>query len=188
MRVSKDEKAKSRDRIVAAAARMFRERGIEGASVGDIMAAAGMTHGGFYRHFSDKEALIGAALTAAFEEFTQPLFASDADAAGASQQFRARYLSDEHRGHPGEGCPVAALGPDIARNGEIARSSVTAGVGRIIEGLSRPNRISRHPRDEAIRDLATMLGAIVLARSVDAEMAEEIIEACRLSADKPHSQ
>lgn len=185
MRVSNKEKAKSRDRIVAAAARLFRERGIEGASVGDIMAAAGMTHGGFYRHFSDKEALVGAALTAAFEEFAQPLFASEADAARASQQFRERYLSNEHRGHPGQGCPIAALGPDIARNGEVARTSATLGVGRIVEGLARSSRITQRSREEAIRDLATIVGAIVLARSVDAKMAEEIIEACRPSANQP---
>lgn len=179
MRVSKEEKEKSRDRIVTAAAGLFRERGIEGASVGDIMAAAGMTHGGFYRHFADKEALIAAALTAAFEEFAQPLFDPDNDADRASQQFRDRYLSSEHRSHPGDGCPIAALGPDVARNGDAARSAVTLGVDRIVEGLSRSAGPGQSGREEALRHLATMVGAIVLARAVDEQTGLEIIEACR---------
>ena len=91
MRMSKDEKERSHQRIVASAARLFRERGLEGASVGDVMAAAGMTHGGFYKHFDSKDALAGSALALAFAEFTQPLEGND-DRDGYAL-YRARYLT-----------------------------------------------------------------------------------------------
>lgn len=173
MRGSSEEKAQSRDRIVAAGARMFREQGAQGASVGEIMQAAGMTHGGFYRHFLDKDALLAAAIAKSFDDFTRPLLETSGDT--AVEAFRARHLSLGHRGAPGQGCPAAALGPDIARAGLGARAAFSDGVNRIAAGLAPGGA----PRAEALRDLALMVGAIVLARGTTDDLAAEILAACR---------
>src|SRR5262249_41242681 len=113
MRMSQEEKEKSHGRIVASASRLLRERGLAGASVGDVMKAAGMTHGGFYKHFDSKQALVEAAMGAAFAEFTDALERGDPQQAVAA--YRARYLSDGHKNHPGLACPVAAVGQEIGR-------------------------------------------------------------------------
>src|SRR5262249_34851834 len=84
MRMSQDEKDKSHGRIVASASRLLRERGLAGASVDDVMKAAGMTHGGFYKHFDNKEALVEAAMDAAFAEFTDALERGDPQQAVAA--------------------------------------------------------------------------------------------------------
>lgn len=179
MRVSNEEKDRSRQRILTAAGRLLREKGVPGASVGDIMAAAGMTHGGFYRHFADKDALLAAALTQAFESFTRPLSDSAvADAAAAVDAFRALYLSADHLATPGEGCPAAALGPDIARSGDSVRKVFSEGVSRMAEGLARGKSLKGKPRTDALRDLAMMVGAMVLARGADGTLATEILQAC----------
>jgi TetR/AcrR family transcriptional repressor of nem operon len=179
MRVSNEEKEKSRARILAAAGRLFRERGVEGASVSDIMREAEMTHGGFYRHFADKEALLAAALTEAFANFALPLLAaSETAAATAADTFRARYLSETHRAHPGQGCPAAALGPDIARTDPAVRAAFSEGVDRVVAGLARANGAGAAARSAALRDLATMVGAIVLARASNDDLAAEILDAC----------
>ncbi|MCA3574762.1 MAG: TetR/AcrR family transcriptional regulator, partial [Aestuariivirga sp.] len=135
MRVSSEEKARSRERIIAAAGRLFRSRGIEGTSVADVMREAGLTHGGFYRHFPDKNALVAAALAAGFAEFAGPLL-SGADSA---QGFSARYLSPEHRDNPGLGCPVAALAAEVARSDPSLRSAMTSGVESVLKGLAGGN-------------------------------------------------
>ena len=107
-RMSEAEKRKSHDRILDAASRLFRERGIEATSVSDVMKAAGLTHGGFYRHFGSKEELVGAAFRAAVEEVQSELRA-------ARQRYLALYLSTEHLCDRAHGCPLAALGAEVAR-------------------------------------------------------------------------
>lgn len=180
MRVSDEEKERSRARILAAAGRLFRERGVEGASVGDIMREAGMTHGGFYRHFADKDALLAAAITDAFTSFARPLLdAPDAaEARAAAEAFRKLYLSPTHRANPGQGCPAAALGPDIARAEPAVRAAFSDGVAQVVAGLARGQGTDLPTREAALRDLATMVGAMVLARAVDDDLGSEILAAC----------
>jgi TetR/AcrR family transcriptional repressor of nem operon len=179
MRVSAAEKAASRKRIVEAAGRRFRAEGIEGAGLAEVMADAGMTHGGFYRHFPDKEALVAAALEEAFRGFAAPLLGAPADAAAAAvAEFRALYLSREHRDRPDLGCPAAALGPDAARAGPAVRAAFGEGTDRIVEALAR-GLPGPDPRGEAIRLFAGLVGALVLARAVDDRRGEEILAACR---------
>lgn len=179
MRVSTEEKGRSRERILAAAGRLFRERGVEGASVGDIMGAAGMTHGGFYRHFSGKDDLLAAALADAFAAFARPLEEAPAgEAARAAEAFRARYLSQGHRASPGDGCPAAALGPDIARAAPALRAAFGEGVERVAEGLARGTVDAPDARERALRDLAMLAGALVLARACPDDLAAEILAAC----------
>lgn len=177
MRVSQEEKERSRSRIVTAAARLFRERGVQGASVGDIMSEAGLTHGGFYRHFPDKDALLAEALTAAFDRFTSPLL-DGSDPVRDAAAFRALYLSDDHRGATGQGCPAAALGPDIARSGDAVRQAFSGGIDTLVAGLARGKEMHAQPRTDAMRDLAMMVGAMVLARGAGGTLADEILTAC----------
>lgn len=183
MRVTAEEKQRSRERIVRAAARRFRDFGINGASVGDIMGEAGMTHGGFYRHFDGKDDLLAAAIAAAFDDFVRPL-ATAADHEGAVHAFRARYLTMEHRANRGEGCPAAALGVEVARAGAAARAAFGAGLRRISEELAGP-AAGTEARAVALRDFATMVGALVLARAVDDASAENILAACRTGEPAP---
>lgn len=166
MRMSAEAKDQSRARIVPAAARMFRERGIEGASLGDIMGAAGMTHGGFYRHFDGKDDLMAAALAEAFTAFAQ-------GAAADPQVFCNRYLSADHIASPGNGCPAAALGPEVARASVPVRSAFAEGLEQVISGLSAKTG----NRDAALRTLSMMLGAVVLARATGGDLAQEILAA-----------
>ena len=182
MRVSQTEKEQSRKRIVASASRMLREDGIEGASLGDIMKDAGMTHGGFYRHFADKNALVETALDEAFDQLLGPLEAAldQESATVARDRFRNFYLSDHHRTQPGEGCPAAALGSEIARADESIRARFGAGLRKMISTLARTHNGNNADRDTAaIRELTLLVGAVTLARACDAHTGDAILDACR---------
>lgn len=182
MRVSQDEKDRSHLRIVDSAARLVRERGIGDTGVADVMAAAGLTHGGFYRHFETKEALLVAAIDAAFDEIVAMLAVSpEASASGdAVAGFERLYLSAEHVGNPGFGCPVAALAGDVARASAVLKRSFSEGVARIVASLARGMKGSeQRRRDLAARRLAMMAGAVMIARASDAETAKIILDACK---------
>lgn len=177
MRMSQEEKEKSRARIVASASRLFRERGLDGASVADVMNDAGMTHGGFYKHFDSKDALVESALESAFSEFVSGLSQCDAEQAFAT--YRALYLSDGHRAQPGIGCPVAALGTEIARGSLLLKRAFGAGVRRMVEAVAVTRKGSATARRAAaLRELSTLVGAMVIARASDPELADEVLNAC----------
>lgn len=182
MRVSKEEMAKSHQRIVEGAARLFRERGIEGASVSDVMTQAGLTQGGFYRHFETKEALVDASLQAAFDQSTAYLeaFLEKHPPSAALTSHRAHYLSDGHVTHAGIGCPVVALGSEISRGMGQLKKSFGAGVQRMITLLAKA--VPGSPKDKranAAREFAMLVGAVVIARASDPETAQEVLAACR---------
>ncbi len=178
MRMSQEEKARSHERIVASASRLFRERGLEGASVAEVMSDAGMTHGGFYKHFDTKDALVEQALAAAFSEFVRALEASGAD--GAFAEYRALYLSRNHLEQAGRGCPVAALGNEVARGSAAIKAAFGAGVRRMINAIacSRTGSAAAR-RTAAMREFSMLVGAMVIARASDAELADEVLSACR---------
>src|SRR5256885_13386624 len=122
MKVSREQAAQHRERIVEAAAQRFRERGFEGIGVADLMKEAGLTHGGFYGHFSSKEDLIAEAsdraLMRSLALFTKVAEREPADALPA---IASAYLTRKHRDNPGAGCVLAALGPDVFRQGPTVR-------------------------------------------------------------------
>jgi TetR/AcrR family transcriptional repressor of nem operon len=184
MRVSRKEMEKNHARIVQGAARLARERGIEQTSVADAMGAAGLKHGGFYRHFGTKDDLMDAALNAAFEQMIAELAAGfdGKDPRKAAADYRAHYLSKAHVEHPGFGCPVAALGIDVARGSESLKGSFGAGVqktlGTLAEGMPG-GKAERRTR--AARELAMLVGAIVIARASDPDTARTVLNACRQS-------
>src|SRR5690349_21965901 len=126
MKVSREQAAQNRERIVEIAAQLFRERGFEGIGVADLMNEAGLTHGGFYGHFSSKEDLIAEASARAFEGSLAVWCSLAERSPGDPLSAIARvYLSGEHRDSPGAGCLLAALGPEVSRQGKAVRRAVT---------------------------------------------------------------
>src|ERR1700682_3192748 len=110
MRRSKQEAAETRQRIVKAAAAKFRQNGIGGTGLSDLMAAAGLTHGGFYRHFDSKDQLVAEACAAGMEAEMGGAAACPDFGKGGLKELAASYLSAAHRDNPSEGCLLAGLG------------------------------------------------------------------------------
>jgi len=187
MRKSREAAAESNARITQAASRLVRARGFEATGVADVMQAAGMTNGGFYRHFESKNDMVSAAIRAAFDElvarFDHRL--EQNGAAAAIDAYVTDYLSDWHLLHPEQGCPVAAVGADAGRSGGAFADQFVEGAERLIRRLatgSGDEAGTRTDRDEAIRRLAALVGAVVVARAVGpGDLREEILAACRAS-------
>ena len=181
MRVSRQQAAASREKILEAAARGFRERGLDGIGVADLMKDAGFTHGGFYAHFDSKENLMAEAcahaLDGALERWRR---LHDADPARALQAIVQHYLSPRHLSDPGAGCAIAALGSDLARHGPAVRDAVTTRLAALMEILAAamPGRTRAARRKKALAAYASLVGAVVLARAVDdPAMARDILRA-----------
>ncbi|MEC5384462.1 TetR family transcriptional regulator [Uliginosibacterium sp. H3] len=180
MRVSKEQAAENRERILDMAAKLFRERGFDGIGVADLMKSAGLTHGGFYGHFKSKEDLMAQAAARAVDASLagwNEVVASAGE--GALAAYVDFYTSPAHRDEPGAGCIMAALGAESARQVAPVRHALTEGVKRLFEGLSRvvPGRSAAARREKAIVTFASLVGAMVLARVVDDEtLSEEILQ------------
>jgi TetR/AcrR family transcriptional repressor of nem operon len=182
MRYPASETAEKHEKILKEAARLFRERGFGGVGVAEIMKAAGLTHGAFYAHFPSKEALEAEAVDHAFAQSDRRVHARTAEATDPKRVFLDNYLSATHRDHPGSGCAIAALGPEIARDSP-ARQPFTRWVKHMIDGTGRFRWKRKSPaRDNAIHLLSAAVGALVLARAVDdPQLADEILETVRES-------
>jgi TetR/AcrR family transcriptional repressor of nem operon len=181
MRMSKEAMARHHDEIVAAASRMLRERGIEGTSVADLMQAAGLTHGGFYRHFESKDALVAEATEEAFGGMLDAIDASFEKLGPAEglKRFVSRYLSDGHVKGPGSGCVVAALGSESARAGPAVCKTFAERIRKQIEKLSSGfEGTPTERRAKAARLFATLVGAVVIARAAGG-LANHVLSACR---------
>ncbi len=181
MRVSRQEMDASHRRIVEGASRLMREKGVLGMSVADAMSHADMTHGGFYRHFKTKDELVIEALQAAFDEFVVPLEMRQQtdEARKVAGEYKAMYLSPEHVATPSRGCPMPALASELARGAEPIKAAFAAGVRRVIAALARVQRGTPEQRQAAAaREVAMLVGAVVLARATDDETACLILTAC----------
>jgi TetR/AcrR family transcriptional repressor of nem operon len=182
MRVTKQVAAANRRRILSAAARLFREQGIDGAGVDAITEAAGLTPGAFYSQFDSKEAVVAEALRLVLDE-SRDLWARDAngqDQSDALERIIDRYLSRGHRDSPGAGCAVAALGSDMARQPGKIRDVFTERLGESLEILAKlvPAKTASRRYDAAIRLFSTMVGALILARAVrDEALSRRILQA-----------
>jgi TetR/AcrR family transcriptional repressor of nem operon len=186
MKVSKQQMADNRERIVDAAARLFRERGFDGIGVADLMKAAGLTHGGFYGHFASKEDLMARAVEhsmAGGHALVEQLAAQTPGDTGAQMAAVTDwYLSCHHRDGVGQGCAVAALGADAARQGPSVRKVVTQGLRDFVDLLARlvPGRDEAERRQRALATYASLVGALVMARAADDEaLSREVLEAVR---------
>ena len=173
MRVSKEQAVDNRRRILAAAARLFRERGIDGTGVDAITEAAGLTHGAFYSQFESKEAVVAEAVRLAIEESRRLLegLSRDKGRSEALISFVNAYLARSHRDAPGTGCVIAALGADVARQPKAVRARFTEALEGTLETLADlfPGKTAPHRSDEAIALFSEMLGALILARAVSDE-------------------
>jgi TetR/AcrR family transcriptional regulator, transcriptional repressor for nem operon len=179
-----DHKAQTHDRIVRAASSAFRSRGIDGVRVDEIMGRAGLTHGGFYAHFSSKDDLLQEALALASDETIETL-SQRFDTIPAEQRIQAVidiYLSPGHAAHPDRGCPLAALGPELARLQGKPRRELAYGVKKRLEWLRGllPRRAGAKAQDQqAVGALACLVGGMVLARAVGGQESKTILAACR---------
>jgi TetR/AcrR family transcriptional repressor of nem operon len=182
MRVTQQDMDTGHRRIVEGAARLLRERGVRDTSVADAMSEAGMTHGGFYRHFQTKDDLVIEALRQAFDEFVQPLEQRQQLQApqDVAAEYRSLYLSEQHLLNPGRGCPMPALGSDIARANDAVKSEFGAGVQRLIAALALTKDGTAEERAAAAtREMAMLAGAVLIARACDGEVARAVLDACR---------
>ncbi|MFE5934768.1 TetR/AcrR family transcriptional regulator [Streptomyces sp. NPDC056470] len=177
-RVSQAQAEENRKRVVETASRLFREQGTQ-VSVADLMKAAGLTHGGFYKQFASKEALIDEATAQAFEEFTRRRTAGPERRAGQKDTARRRlidgYLSPAHRDNAAEGCPVAALATDMAREpgDREAHRVYSEGVAEFADWLATDDQ-------DGITRLCTMVGALVLSRATTGSpLSDEILASAR---------
>lgn len=177
MRKTKEHAAETRQRIIEAAATLFRRHGIEAVGVDAIMHAAGLTHGGFYGHFPSKEALVAEVSAASLARAAarwRRISASEPPAE-ALQQIVRPYLAPSHVAEPERGCVLTTLGPEIARR-PAARAAVTASMREMVEALARCR--AEHGEDGGLAALSTMVGAVVLARlSEDPDLANAFLEA-----------
>jgi TetR/AcrR family transcriptional repressor of nem operon len=175
MRVSREQMAEHRRKILREAGRLFRRRGFDSVTVADVMQAAGLTHGAFYGHFKSKDDLIAHALAGAL----------DGNSAGEVRRladYAASYLSERHYRDIAGGCATAGLGGETIRQGAEARAAMTAGLRRQIDRLAdaTPGRDEIERRRAAIAAWAAMVGAMTLARLSDDEtLSAEILEATR---------
>ncbi len=183
MRMSREAMARHRKEIVAAAARLLRERGVEGTSVTDLMQAVGLTHGGFYRHFGSKESLVAEGSDAAFAGMLDGIEASfeKLGPRDGLKRYVSRYLSSQHVKEAGSGCPIVALGSEAARANPDLQRIFAERIGKQIDALS--NGLEGRPAERkarATRLLATLVGAVVIARAVgDDRLGADVLKACR---------
>ncbi len=180
MRVTKAQAQANRAHIIETASKLFRERGYDGVGVADLMAAAGFTHGGFYKHFGSKADLMAQAAACGLAQSLE-------NSAGQSiAGFFDHYLSRQHRDAPGTGCTMAALCGDAARQPEAVKASFAQGLDNMLAaieqaGLSLNGVEPQDMRAKLIDSMAHAIGAIVLSRACpdDSPLADEIIEVCR---------
>lgn len=164
---SKDDKAASHERIVDIAAEQIRESGTQQPGVAQIMRAAGLTHGGFYKHFASRDELIDAAVDRALTENEIVVTRVIERAPDPLAAFADWYVSTAHRDNPGDGCGVVALGTDVGRVGGAAQEAYRAQVERYIATLQTLlEGDDPDTRRRAIVTLSAMVGAVTLARAL----------------------
>ncbi|MDR7307258.1 TetR/AcrR family transcriptional regulator [Rhodoferax saidenbachensis] len=180
MKVTREQANQNRDRVLEVAGRLFRERGFDGIGVADLMKSAGLTHGGFYGQFASKEELMAEACERTFDKaadfWAQLAERAEGNPLAAVMQ---AYLSKQHRDNPGEGCVMAALGADAARQGPSLRQAVTGGTRKVLDLFTNlaPGRAKALKRERAVLAYASMVGALILARAVDDEaLSDEILQ------------
>lgn len=190
-RASRAQAESHRKQVLDAAAAQVRERGAAATTVPELMAAAGLTHGGFYRHFRSKEDLITQACAAAYAEKIREMDqirADSPDGPAARRRFIERYLSPEHRDAAGQGCGIAALASDVARSEPSSplRRAYLDGIHTMIDKLVEFGESPDAGEQEVIVELSVMAGALMLARATAGDaLSERILEVAKsfLSGD-----
>jgi AcrR family transcriptional regulator len=164
-------KEESHERIVRAAAGFIRRHGYEGLGVADVMKEAGLTHGGFYAHFGSRDVLLAEAADRAGADSLESLgrAVKDAPPAKALEALIDAYLSDRHLAAPELGCSIAACGAELPRQPAAVRRAATRRIDELIDFIAQqmPRRRGAQGRGPAMGALATLVGAMVIARAVD---------------------
>lgn len=180
----REHKQATRRRIIEAAAEAYRQYGLNGISTAEIMKRVGLTHGGFYAHFPSKDALVAEALATARAGALSEFGKAGASAAPHERllAIAESYLSSHHREHPESGCPIAALGGELAREGGAVREKFSVGVVAQLGTLARCVASD----DEKLRmrlsagAFAAMVGGIILARTLEnSNEADRLLEHVR---------
>ena len=181
MRVSRIQAAENRQAVINVASRLFRERGFDGIGLKDLMEGAGLTQGAFYKQFGSKEDLAVEASRRALESasgrWSDAATQNPDDPLGAVIGF---YLSGDHRGEKMDGCPIVALGSDVARQGPDVKAEFEAGIKARLDVLSRfiAGTVDETSRSKAMAILATIVGAVTLSRVVnDPDLAQALLDA-----------
>jgi TetR/AcrR family transcriptional repressor of nem operon len=186
-RVSRKQADHNKTAITEAAARLFREHGVDGVSVAELMAAAGLTHGGFYGHFESKEELAGEACRWAFRrsvERWKTRIADKHDRKAARAALTDGYLSAQSRSGPDGSCPATSLASDVARKsiGAPIRGAYAEGVEELLKILAsvQDTGVPSSDREAALADFATMVGGLILAKATRGEsISDEFLTAAR---------
>jgi TetR/AcrR family transcriptional regulator, transcriptional repressor for nem operon len=172
MGYSKAQKEKTHKRIVTIASKRFREKGLAGFGIAELMKEAGLTVGGFYKHFDSRDELVAEALSDAFGTWQRQKQAAESSVQPLSfAKLVDDYLSDTHRRNPGSGCAFSTLAPEIARSDKRTRALTSDQVSKDIElivGLL-PGKDKRAARSRAILTFSALVGAMSLARAVSDE-------------------
>ncbi len=177
---SQMDKRKTHERIVEIASKRLREKGLDGVGVADLMKEAGLTVGGFYKHFASRDELVAEAIQSAFGSWEEKVRSEGrAPTEIPLAEYAANYLSQRHRDDTSGGCPFAALTADIARGGETGRSIATSQMKTALETMQA--RVSADDKAEtrrkAIIAFCLMTGGLGLARITDDEtLSAEILE------------
>jgi TetR/AcrR family transcriptional repressor of nem operon len=180
MRQSREEKARTHERIVEIASARIREAGIAGPGVAEIMQAAGLTHGGFYKHFGSRDDLIAEAVDRAFADSNRTMRELTDDAEDPLAAYVDWYVSTRHRDDPANGCPVVALGGDVRRGDERARAAFRRRVERYLADFESLLGGGEDARRRATVAVSTLVGAVLLARAVDDEaLSDQILSDVR---------
>lgn len=184
MRYPSDHKARVRRKIVRAASRRFRARGSDGVGIADLMRDLKLTHGGFYRHFEDKEALFAEALDeGGFMARTRMAAAMAAAAPGRElEAFITAYLSHAHCANTADGCPMAALVSEMPRHPRATRAAFDGNLRANLEAVARflPGRTPAERERHALVLFAGLVGALNLARATaDDELRRAILDQAR---------
>ncbi|HZP75959.1 MAG TPA: TetR/AcrR family transcriptional regulator [Pseudolabrys sp.] len=181
MRVSRVQAEENRQNVINVASRLFRERGFDGIGLKDLMKAAGLTQGAFYKQFASKEDLAAQASARALEStsrrWSAAAKANPNDPLGAVIAF---YLSVGHSEERGDGCPVVALGADAARQGADVKASFEAGIRQYLEMLGPWTGSAKRKKSpaKAMAVLSTMVGAVLLSRAVnDQQLSKQFLHA-----------
>ena len=180
MRKSKLEAAETRRRIIKAASAEFRRNGIDTTGLSGVMSAAGLTHGGFYRHFDSKDQLVAEACAAAMGPAAENTvaFACYGDAHDSLEAIVTSYLCPDHRDNLAEGCLIAALGTELARGDDKTRAVATAGFLKFVNLIAEQYRRTKPKtaKARAVVAASAMIGAVMISRIVtDPELSAAIL-------------
>lgn len=179
---SQADKARNRDRILDVAATQLREAGLDGVSIGELMKAVNLTHGGFYGHFASRDELVAAALDKALTDGEASAVKSgSAKGPRTLKSVANSYLSKSHRDNPSSGCAVAALAGDVARSNDLNREIMTKHLTRYFDNIEGVMG-DQGSRELAVSLMCMMVGAVALSRVMtDPNASDKVLLAARNS-------